>query len=253
MDVKLPYAILVNKAAQIVTVHTLDESGQYTIVVRQMLCSTGYTRKRTPEGLYTLKAERYPIAGMVDGTKARYAIRMTGSYLFHSVPYRNNNPDSMYGEKYNALGTMSSLGCIRLALADIHWIYENCPAGTPVEIIWGEEDPQLWNQLKRGPVSFEYGWDPTDPDSPAYRPNHVTDALRGTPARPTFSPQTAIPTPRGPRRSSTHRPNRSSVGNARRAPKTTPSAAPTDAPPEEPDRRTRRQRLPDDRIKVTQI
>ena len=213
-----------------------------------MLCSTGYTRKRTPEGLYTLKAERYPIAGMVDGTKARYAIRMTGSYLFHSVPYRNNNPDSMYGEKYNALGTMSSLGCIRLALADIHWIYENCPAGTPVEIIWGEEDPQLWNQLKRGPVSFEYGWDPTDPDSPGYvAPEPTVYPTRcpwvtPAPLSRTFSPEytkfsyTPTPSPEPTPAPPTQPPESQPPSETPDAPPTdTPSAAPTDAPPEEPE------------------
>lgn len=51
-----------------------------------------------------------------------------GSYGIHG----NSNP--------NSIGTYASAGCIRLKNDDIKWLYEQVPVGTPVKIVWNDND-----------------------------------------------------------------------------------------------------------------
>ena len=37
-------------------------------------------------------------------------------------------------EEFNKLGEQASQGCVRLAVSDAKWIYDNCPTGTNVSI-----------------------------------------------------------------------------------------------------------------------
>lgn len=71
----------------------------------------------------------------------QYATRIFDSYLFHSVPYYSQHKDDIEYDEYNLLGTSASLGCIRLEVVDVKWIYDNCPLGTPVLIYADAENP----------------------------------------------------------------------------------------------------------------
>ena len=71
----------------------------------------------------------------------QYATRIYDSYLFHSVPYYSQHKDDVEYDEFNLLGTRASLGCIRLAVVDVKWIYDNCPLGTPVIIYNDADDP----------------------------------------------------------------------------------------------------------------
>ena len=163
--VELPYLIEVNKTAQVVTIYTLDENGQYTIPVKYMICSTGYKDSKFPDGLYPLK-ERYEWRYMLDGTYGKYATRISGHILFHSVPFESKDSNDMFWSKYEELGENESGGCIRLLAKDAKWIQDNCPEGTPVRSIKGEEMPEIKQQLLDAIPELVkgYGWDPTDPD-----------------------------------------------------------------------------------------
>ena len=101
----------------------------------------------------------------------QYVTRITPhkGILFHSVPYWiNGDKGSLEYEEYNKLGTIASLGCIRLATVDSKWIFDNCPYGTTVVIY---DDPDNLGPLGK-PESIQIdlenellrGWDPTDPD-----------------------------------------------------------------------------------------
>ena len=52
--------------------------------------------------------------------------------MFHSVPYYTQEKDNLETEQFNLLGDVASLGCVRLCVRDVLWIYENCPVGTDV-------------------------------------------------------------------------------------------------------------------------
>ncbi len=163
----LPYAIKVNRAMNTVTIYSPDETGQYTVPVKAMICSTARQGYYTPLGTFTLAAYRSPWRLMVDGTYGQYATSFSGHYLFHSICYSDDSHDAMVRESYNKLGEPASMGCVRLETVDAKWIYENCPAGTPVTVY---EDPESPGPLGKPeptiddiPPEYHNGWDPTDP------------------------------------------------------------------------------------------
>lgn len=159
-----PYLVAVNRAADTVTVYGKDESGNYTVPVRAIVCSTG---PRTPTGYYTTK-DRYRWHYLFEDCWGQYAMRIIDHIMFHSVPYHYSDPSTLEYEEYNKLGTPASLGCIRMCVEDIKWIYENCPDGYPCVIYDDAEFPGPLG--KPVPLTIDEsdearrGWDPTDPD-----------------------------------------------------------------------------------------
>lgn len=164
-----PYYIRVNRATCTVTVYATDDAGQRGEAVKAMVCSVGKPgRGVTPRGVFTLTGYQPLWCRMKDGSYGQYVSQFRGNYLFHSVCYRQKDPSTLIPEEYNDLGSPASLGCIRLQTGDAKWIYENCPAGTKVEIFDGAAaDDPLGKPEKR--VSYlaaddpDSGWDPTDP------------------------------------------------------------------------------------------
>ena len=84
------------------------------------------------------------------------------------MPYYSQHKDDLEYDEFNKLGSLASLGCIRLAVVDVKWIYDNCPIGTPVCIYDDAENPGPMG--KPGTMytdpddESKRGWDPTDPD-----------------------------------------------------------------------------------------
>lgn len=155
------YAIKVNRTANCVTVYTYDEKGKYTVPVRAMVCSTGLNNA-TITGDYTIgiKTEWLFLVGDVFG---RYISGISGDYLFHSVPYYTLNEQDLEVEEFNKLGEQASQGCVRLAVSDAKWIYDNCPTGTAVNIY---DDVETAGPLGKPDTikitDFNNKWDPTD-------------------------------------------------------------------------------------------
>lgn len=166
-----PYLVAVNRAMCTVTVYKKDASGNYTIPVKAMVCSVGRSGHSTPVGRYNT-TDRYTWRLMVDGSYGRYAIRVNKGIMFHSVCYYSKDESDLEYLEYNKLGSPASLGCIRLCLKDIKWIYDNCPKGFPAVIY---DDPSSPGPLGK-PSSIKIdindiqkrGYDPTDwsPNSP---------------------------------------------------------------------------------------
>ena len=159
-----PYLLAVNRAASTVTVYTADEENRYTVPFMAMVCSGG---SDTPIGYFAtpIKYEWRLLSGPCYG---QYATRIWDAYLFHSVPYYTQHKDDVEYDQFNQLGTPASLGCIRLAVVDVKWIYDNCALGTPVLIY---DDPERPGPMgKPGTIYTDpadesrRGWDPTDPD-----------------------------------------------------------------------------------------
>ena len=146
---------------------------------RVMICSTGRKKEMTPRGDFNLmKQYLYKKMGEVQGENvySQYASRITGSYLFHSVPIGGKNRfqpsvgvKQMFVKYYEQLGTVASGGCVRLLCADAYWVYMNCETGTPVTVTddSGPEPPTPPALIYEEPYMdkrHQYGWDPTDPN-----------------------------------------------------------------------------------------
>lgn len=166
-DSKSPYTIKVNIATNTVTIYTQDENGDYTVPHKAMVCSTARPGHTTPQGTFTIQANRHRWLVMVDGTYGQYATRFKGHYLFHSICYQDDVHNAMIRDAYNNLGNPASMGCVRLQTIDAKWIYDNCPGGTQVIIY---SDPNDLGPLGKPVKVIDYiseadynGWDPTDP------------------------------------------------------------------------------------------
>lgn len=159
------YYIKVNYGAQVVTIYTKDDSGNYTIPVKAMVCSTGTV---TPtSGIYSIPArwEWLRLQGYVWG---HYSTQIKGNILFHSVPYlEKGNPASLEYWEYDKLGTSASAGCVRLKVIDAKWIYDNCGKGTKVEFYSDSNPGPLGKPSSKKISSYSddlRNWDPTDPN-----------------------------------------------------------------------------------------
>ena len=159
-----PYMLAVNRAASTVTVYTTDDNDCYTMPYMAMVCSGG---DDTPTGYWTTPIN-YDWRLLVGPCYGQYATRIYDGYLFHSVPYYSQHKDDLEYDQFNQLGSIASLGCIRLAVVDVKWIYDNCPIGTPVVIYDDAENPGPMGKpgtIYNDPSNEELrGWDPTDPD-----------------------------------------------------------------------------------------
>lgn len=161
------YVILVNKTQNIVQVKNQKEDGTEELV-KTFVCSCGRKGHGTPAGTFKT-SDYYEWRSLKDGSFGRYAIRFNKRILFHSVPYVSMTPDSLEWEEYNLLGEAASLGCVRLAVADAKWIYDNCRPGTKVIVYESEEEAVDKPEAVKIPEDNPFrGWDPTDesPDNP---------------------------------------------------------------------------------------
>ena len=158
-----PYFVAVNRLQNVATVYQADASGAYTVPVRVCLVSTG---KDTPEGRFVTE-ERYRWRYLYEDSWGQYATRIHEHILFHSVPYNTQNPGDLEYEEFNLLGTSASLGCIRMCVEDVKWIYDNCPPSFPC-CIYDADDPGPLGKPEALLIDpqdeAKRGWDPTDPD-----------------------------------------------------------------------------------------
>lgn len=161
---KSPYYIMVNRKMNTVTVYTQDPAGDYTVPYKAMICSTGRSGHATPLGSFEITDVKKEWCLMFDGTWGQYSTQFSGHYLFHSICYSSADPSTLIASEYNLLGSVASLGCVRLQTADAKWIYDNCPAGTRVTI-YDSDEPGPLGKPERvvDEVPDDCGWDPTDP------------------------------------------------------------------------------------------
>ena len=148
-------------------INVKDSDGNYNVPIKAMLCSTGtFTPScgKYPKTSYKTSGSRRRWNYLQGNVYGQYATHITGNILFHSVPYLSQSADSLEYWEYDKLGTSASLGCVRLAVADAKWIYDNIPGGTTVEF-YSDSNP--------GPLGKPYAkkisdnekcrnWDPTD-------------------------------------------------------------------------------------------
>ena len=163
---KAPYYTEVIRNQNTVIVYGLDENNEYTKIVRVMPCSVGRSGQETPTGTFTT-SNKYRWGGLYGGVWGQYSTRIVSDILFHSVPYFSQNPGDLEWEEYNKLGSPASLGCVRMTVRDVKWLYDNCPSGMTVKIYDGELPSGVSKPSapKIDASSPNKGWDPTDPDT----------------------------------------------------------------------------------------
>lgn len=151
------YTIYVNRKSNIVNV--VNRKGK---LVQAMYCSTGVGYATIKGTFHTQNKLRWHI--LSHGVYGQYCTRISGPYLFHSVWYYSQRKNSLSIKQYNRLGTQASMGCVRLAVADAKWIYDNCPVGTKVVIGESRRLTKPSRTKIKLSASKGTGWDPTDPD-----------------------------------------------------------------------------------------
>jgi len=128
---KMPYYIGVDVTNQVVTIYRTEDDA----IVRQMLCSSG-KNDATPLGNFFL-----PKPSRSDERRewyyfyefecwAKYATRVYGNILFHSLTYAVKRESSLSQKAVKQWGTPASHGCIRLLVDDAKFISDNCKPGT---------------------------------------------------------------------------------------------------------------------------
>lgn len=170
------FYIVVDVRNQITSVYGLDEYGEYTVPVRQMLCSTGKVGTDSDPGDWVLTGRKANWCYFPKwGGYARYWTRINGSIAFHSIIYNSVSTGDPKVSSYKKLGQRASHGCIRLTVADAKWIYDNVGAGTIVHITRQNDtvaDQELktalklpgWSTKANGPLST-----PEPTPEPEYR------------------------------------------------------------------------------------
>jgi lipoprotein-anchoring transpeptidase ErfK/SrfK len=94
---------------------------------KSMLCSSGKATTPTIKGKYSVGSKgSYFIAD--GGARCKYYTQINGNYLFHSVLYNNSGTRIIDG----TLGVPVSHGCVRLAVENAKYIYDNIPKGTAI-------------------------------------------------------------------------------------------------------------------------
>ncbi len=144
------YFVQVDATNQVVTAFEKDEDGKYTVVARQMICSTGKSSTPSPRGTYEMANEHFRFAYFAkENVYAQYWSRITRNIYFHSVLYaEHGNTESLIQESFDDLGTPASNGCVRLMPQDAKWIYQNIPEGTTVKFTRPRKNSKLTESLK---------------------------------------------------------------------------------------------------------
>lgn len=109
--------------------------GAYSKLVKTMTCTTGAVDTPTPLGTYRMAGPcgRWYYFKKFD-CWAQYATRIVGGILIHSVLYSEKDESTLRKGSVYALGTRGSHGCVRLAVEDAKWIYNNVSAGSTCRV-----------------------------------------------------------------------------------------------------------------------
>ncbi len=180
----VPYAITVDVRNQVTTVYGRDEKGEYTVPVRQMICSTGMKSTPSDVGEWKLDGRRARWAYFGKwGSHAQYWTRINSNIAFHSVIYNSVDYMALSTKSYNMLGSRASHGCIRLLVSEAKWMYENIDEGVVVTIREDlPEDQELTKSLLPPPLNKTY-MRPSNTPQPTQPPVYKADGVPPQPFR----------------------------------------------------------------------
>lgn len=158
-----PYYLYVEKGSYTMTIYSKDENFNYTVV--ENTYRIGHGGNKTPTGIFNLSADRYRWYDFRLGGSVQYATPYWGNLFIHSPLYAEQDPSRLWPSYYNGdkgIGTSHTGGCLRMVTEAAKFVYENCPAGTKVEIVNGS--PKGTTSPDVPPITRK-GYDPTDKDA----------------------------------------------------------------------------------------
>ena len=131
----MPYMLVVDVSDQKVYAYSWS-GGTFANLVRTMTCSTGKKATPTPLGSYAATTGRGARWHYFEKWQcwAQYAYYIEGDIMFHSVLYSAKDESTLTKSSLNNLGKRASHGCVRLAVEDAKWIWDNCPNMTYVTV-----------------------------------------------------------------------------------------------------------------------
>ncbi len=172
-----PYHLVVDVVNQAVTVYARDEEGNYTVRIKDMICSTGTKANPSPIGDFTLNG-RHTLWCLFPkwNDYARYWTQITPSIAFHSVLYNTASTKDLRVASYNKLGRRASHGCVRLLVSDAKWVYDNVHKGTVVTITDKlPADPELRAAVKTVKLNTKTML-PVETPQPTMEPAYISGA-----------------------------------------------------------------------------
>ena len=174
----IPFHIVVDVTNQVVTVYSRDALGEYTVVVRRMICSTGTKKNPSDIGDFVLSGRKARWCYFPKwGDYAQYWTKINGSIAFHSVIYLQTNTMSLSQKSYRMLGQRASHGCIRLLVSDAKWVYDNIGKGTVVTITDSlPSDPELRASVK-APALNRQNMLPVSTPQPTAEPVYISGGM----------------------------------------------------------------------------
>lgn len=159
------YYLRVNIRTNVTTVYAKNFSGKY-VAVKAIATSCGKNGASKPILGTHYTQNKYRWKYMHEDCYTQYATRITGHYLFHSIPYSKAKANTLWYNSYNRLGNFASAGCIRMNVAGSKWIYDHCPLKTKVVVVYSKTDPLKKPKVKKiSTRSSKKHWDPTDPST----------------------------------------------------------------------------------------
>ena len=123
-----PYLVHVNLKNQ--NTYVYKGSKNNWKLEKKFTCSTGTKGKETPTGVYTTKSKGDWFYEPKYGQGGKYWVTFMDAYMFHSLPFAKDKKTIVD----KTLGIPASHGCIRLAIEDAKWIYDNIPIGSKLII-----------------------------------------------------------------------------------------------------------------------
>lgn len=133
------YGVLINKAAQMLTVY---EDGRPIAHARVStgLKAEGKAFRETRRGAFMTTGRVMPFES--DGFRYDYAIRIDGGNLIHQVGYRKEAEMMDFSEQISQLGERASEGCVRVdwrareeGSVNAYWLWTHLPYGTKVLVV----------------------------------------------------------------------------------------------------------------------
>ncbi len=152
------YRILVNRAANFITIYKLDDDGAFTIPYKTFRCSVNPTVNVGK----TVINDKYVWRRLADRVYGHYTTGLGNAAYIHSVPYASQSNSDLIASAYNNLGNAATQGSIYLAVADAKWIYENCGVNSEVEIYDDTTESPVIALGTFTQIAADSKYDPTD-------------------------------------------------------------------------------------------
>ncbi|MBR6954033.1 MAG: peptidoglycan-binding protein [Clostridia bacterium] len=178
------FHMVVDVTNQVVIAYARDENGEYTVPVKQMICSSGTRANPSDLGDWILSGYKRPWCFFPKwGDYAQYWTRINSGIAFHSVIYNTVSVKDLSVKSYKRLGSRASHGCVRLQVADAKWIYDYVDAGTVVTITQSlPADPELKASCVKPELNYKTML-PVATPRPTQEPVYVSGAKPPLPLR----------------------------------------------------------------------